>query len=56
LKIYSQLQLISATKLLISYINALGGDDKNIYFNRYGLHSMPSILMGRVLRNEIKRW
>lgn len=56
LKIYNQQQLISATKLLVTYINALGGDDKSIYFNRFGLHSMPSILMGRVLRNEIKRW
>ena len=56
LKIYSQLQLISATKLLVTYINALSGDEKKIYFNRYGLHSMPSILIGRVLRGEIKRW
>lgn len=56
LKIYNQLQLISATKLLVTYINALSGDDKNIYFNRYGLHSMPSMLIGRVLRNEIPRW
>ena len=56
LKIYNQLQLISATKLLVTYITALSGDDKTIYFNRYGLHSMPSILMGRVLRNEVKRW
>lgn len=56
LKIYNQLQLISATKLLITYINALGGEDKKIYFNRYGLHSMPSILIGRVLRGEVKRW
>lgn len=56
LKIYNQLQLISATKLLNTYINALGGDEKSIYFNRYGMHSMPSILIGRVLRSEIKRW
>jgi len=56
LKVYNQLQLISATKLLLTYINALGGSDKKIYFNRYGLHSMPSMLIGRVLRNEIKRW
>lgn len=56
LKIYSQLQLISATKLLVTYINAFSGDEKSIYFNRFGLHSMPSILIGRVLRNEIKRW
>ena len=56
LKIYNQLQLISATKLLVTYITALSGDDKTIYFNRYGLHSMPSILIGRVLRNEVKRW
>lgn len=56
LRIYNQLQLISATKLLVTYINAFSGEDKNIFFNRYGLHSMPSILMGRVLRNEVKRW
>lgn len=56
LKIYNQLQLISATKLLVTYINALSGDEKAIYFNRYGLHSMPSILIGRVLRGEVKRW
>lgn len=56
LKIYNQLQLISATKLLVTYINAFSGDEKTIYFNRYGLHSMPSILIGRVLRNEVKRW
>lgn len=56
LKIYNQLQLISATKLLVTYITALSGDDKTIYFNRYGLHSMPSILIGRVLRSEVKRW
>lgn len=56
LKVYSQLQLISATKLLLTYINALSGDDKSIYFNRYGLHSMPSILIGRVLRGDVKRW
>lgn len=52
LSIYTQLQLISATKLLITYINALGGDDKKIYFNRYGLHAMPSMLISRVLRGE----
>ena len=56
LKVYNQLQLMSATKLLLSYINALSGDDKQIYFNRYGLHSMPSILMGRAMRGDIKRW
>ena len=56
LKVYNQLQLISATKLLLTYINALGGTDKKIYFNRYGLHSMPSMLIGRVLRGEIQRW
>ena len=56
LKVYNQLQLISATKLLLTYINALGGSSKKIYFNRFGLHSMPSMLIGRVLRNEIPRW
>lgn len=56
LKVYNQLQLISATKLLLTYINALGGSDKKIYFNRYGLHSMPSMLIGRVLRGEVQRW
>jgi exopolyphosphatase/pppGpp-phosphohydrolase len=54
--IYNQVQLISATKLLLTYINALGGDDKKIYFNRFGLHSMPTMLIGRVLRGEISRW
>lgn len=54
--IYNQIQLISATKLLLTYINALGGDDKKIYFNRFGLHSMPSMLIGRVLRGEVRRW
>jgi exopolyphosphatase/pppGpp-phosphohydrolase len=56
LKIYNQMQLISATKLLITYITALGGDEKKIYFNRYGLHAMPSMLIGRVLRGDIQRW
>ena len=56
LAIYTQLQLISATKLLITFVGALGGDDKKIYFNRYGLHSMPSMLIGRVLRGDIQRW
>lgn len=56
LNIYTQLQLISATKLLVTFIGALGGDDKQIYFNRYGLHSMPSILIGRVLRGDVSRW
>lgn len=56
LNIYTQLQLISATKLLITFVSALGGDDKQIYFNRYGLHSMPSILIGRVLRGDVSRW
>lgn len=54
--IYNQIQLISATKLLLTYINALGGDEKKIYFNRFGLHSMPTMLIGRVLRGEIRRW
>jgi exopolyphosphatase/pppGpp-phosphohydrolase len=54
--IYNQIQLISATKLLLTYINALGGDDKKIYFNRFGLHSMPTMLIGRVLRGEVSRW
>lgn len=54
--IYNQIQLISATKLLLTYINALGGDEKRIYFNRFGLHSMPTMLIGRVLRNEVRRW
>jgi exopolyphosphatase/pppGpp-phosphohydrolase len=56
LNIYTQLQLISATKLLVTFVGALGGDDKQIYFNRYGLHSMPSILIGRVLRGDVQRW
>lgn len=56
LKVYNHLQLISASKLLITYVNALGGSNKKLYFNRYGLHSMPSMLIGRVLRGEIKRW
>lgn len=56
LTIYKQEQLISATKLLLTYVNALGGDEKQIFFNRYGLHSMPSMLMGRVLRGDIPRW
>jgi exopolyphosphatase/pppGpp-phosphohydrolase len=56
LGIYSQLQLISATKLLLTYVQTLGGDEKKIYFNRYGLHSMPSMLMGKIFRNEIKKW
>lgn len=56
LTIYNQQQLISATKLLLTYINALSGDDKKIFFNRYGMHSMPSMLMGRVLRGDIRRW
>jgi hypothetical protein len=56
LKIYNHLQLLAATKLLVTYVNALGGDEKSIYFNRYGLHSMPSMLMGRVLRGDIPRW
>jgi exopolyphosphatase/pppGpp-phosphohydrolase len=54
--IYNQIQLISATKLLLTYINALGGDEKKIYFNRFGLHSMPTMLIGRVLRGEVRRW
>ena len=56
LKIYNHLQLLAATKLLVTYVRALGGDEKKIYFNRYGLHSMPSMLMGRVLRGDIPRW
>lgn len=56
LNIYTQLQLISATKLLLTYINALGGDEKTIYFNRYGMHSMPSMLMSRAIRGDIPRW
>ncbi len=56
LKIYNHLQLLAATKLLVTYVKALGGDEKKIYFNRYGLHSMPSMLMGRVLRGDIARW
>lgn len=56
LTIYNQLQLMSATKLLVTFIGALGGDDKKIYFNRYGLHSMPSILIGRVMRGDVQRW
>ena len=56
LTIYNQQQLISATRLLLTYVNALGGDEKKIYFNRYGMHSMPSMLMGRALRGDIKRW
>ena len=56
LKVYNHIQLISASKLLITYVNALGGSNKKLYFNRYGLHAMPSMLIGRVLRNEIKRW
>lgn len=54
--IYNQIQLISATKLLLTYISALGGDEKKIYFNRFGLHSMPTMLIGRVLRGEVSRW
>lgn len=54
--IYNQIQLISATKLLLTYINALGGDEKKIYFNRFGLHSMPTMLIGRVLRGEVRKW
>jgi exopolyphosphatase/pppGpp-phosphohydrolase len=56
LSIYTQLQLISATKLLVTFVGALGGDDKQIYFNRYGLHSMPSILIGRVERGDVEKW
>jgi hypothetical protein len=56
LKVYNHIQLISASKLLITYVNGLGGNGKKLYFNRYGLHAMPSILMGRVLRGELKRW
>jgi hypothetical protein len=56
LKVYNQFQLVSATKLLITFVNALGGGEKELYFNRYGLHSMPSILIGRVERGEIKNW
>lgn len=56
LRIYDHLSLLSATKLLVTYVNALGGDEKSIYFNRYGLHSMPSMLIGRVLRGDIPRW
>lgn len=56
LKIYNHLQLLAATKLLVTYVRALGGDEKKIYFNRYGLHSMPSMLMGRALRGDINRW
>ena len=56
LTVYNQFQLISATKLLITFVNALGGGDKELYFNRYGLHSMPSILIGRAERGEIKNW
>jgi exopolyphosphatase/pppGpp-phosphohydrolase len=56
LGIYTQLQLISATKLLTTFVAALGGDDKKIFFNRYGLHSMPSMLIGRVLRGDIAKW
>lgn len=56
LKIYNHLQLLAATKLLVTYVRALGGDEKKIYFNRYGLHSMPSMLMGRALRGDISRW
>ena len=56
LKVYNYLQLISASKLQLAYVNALGGSSKKIYFNRYGMHSMPSILIGRVLRGEISKW
>lgn len=56
LGIYTHLQLISATKLLLTYVNALSADDKKIFFNNYGLHAMPSMLLGRVLRGDIPRW
>lgn len=56
LGIYNYLQLISATKLLTVYVNALSADNKKIFFNTYGLHAMPATLMGRVLRGEIPRW
>jgi hypothetical protein len=56
LGIYNYLQLISATKLLTTYVNALSADNKKIYFNTWGLHAMPATLMGRVLRGEIPRW
>jgi hypothetical protein len=53
LNVYSRIQLISATKLLLLYIKALKGQDKYIYFNRWGLQSMPSILIGKAERKEI---
>ena len=56
LEIYNYRQLISATKLLLTYINALSAEDRKIYFNTWGLYAMPAALLGRMLRGEIPRW
>lgn len=55
-KIYTHTQLMSASKLVMTYVNSLSGSNKKIFFNRYGLHAMPSMLVGRVLRGEITKW
>jgi hypothetical protein len=54
LSIYNQLQLIAASKLFLTYVDAVEAKKKSIYFNRHGLHAMPSVLMGRYLRKDLK--
>jgi hypothetical protein len=55
LEIYSnQFQLIAASKLFLTYVDAVDGNRKTIYFNRHGLYAMPSVLVGRYLRGDLK--
>lgn len=54
LSIYNHLQLIAASKLFLTYADAVDANQKQIYFNRYGLHAMPSVILGRYLRGDLK--
>lgn len=53
LGIYNQLQLIAASKLFLTYVDAVKGREKAIIFNRNGLQAMPSVLLSRYLRGSI---
>lgn len=53
LSIYNNLQLIAASKLFLTYADAVDANRKQIFFNRHGLHAMPSVLVGRYLRGDL---
>ena len=54
LEIYNNLQLIAASKLFLTYVDAVDANRKQIFFNRHGLYAMPSVLVGRYLRGDLK--